>query len=111
MEYAFARCNDAIVVDVHGRVDEASWTAFGVGLGEAIEKASNLGLREIVINLAELEYMSSRGLRVLTVTKREAGEVGISVSLASPNEVMREILAISRYDKLFTIMPTVQPVH
>ena len=52
--------------------------------------------------------MSSRGLRVLTVAKREGDEAGVAVSLASPNEVMREILAISRYDKLFTITETVE---
>jgi anti-anti-sigma regulatory factor len=45
---------------------------------------------------------------VLTVAKREAGESAISLSLASPNEVMREILAISRYDKLFTIADSIE---
>jgi len=40
---------------------------------------------------------------VLTVAKRQADEAAISIVLASPNEVMSEILAISRYDKLFTI--------
>jgi anti-sigma B factor antagonist len=52
--------------------------------------------------------MSSRGLRVLTVAKREADQSAISILLASPNEVMREILAISRYDKLFAISDTVE---
>lgn len=111
MEYDFDRCDDAIVVAVRGRVDEATWAAFGAGLSKAIETARQAGLAKLIINLADLEYMSSRGLRVLTVTKREADEAGIAVSLASPNEVMREILAISRYDKLFTITGTVQPAH
>ncbi len=62
----------------------------------------------MIIDLSELDYMSSRGLRVLTVAKREADESGIAIALASPNEVMREILAISRYDKLFTITDTVE---
>ena len=30
------------------------------------------------------------------------------MSLACPNDVMREILAISRYDKLFAITETVE---
>ena len=111
MEYALNRCDDAIVVAVRGRVDESSWAAFGVGLSQAIEQAREAGVEGIVIDLAGLEYMSSRGLRVLTVTKREAEEAGITVSLSSPNEVMREILAISRYDKLFTITGTAQPAH
>ena len=62
-----------------------------------------MGLPNVVIDLSQLDYMSSRGLRVLTVAKRQADEAAISILLASPNEVMSEILAISRYDKLFTI--------
>ena len=108
MDYAFERRDSAIVVSVHGRVDESSWVAFGVGLSEAIEKARAADLDRVVINIAELEYMSSRGLRVLTVAKREGEAAGVIVSLASPNEVMREILAISRYDKLFEITETVE---
>jgi anti-sigma B factor antagonist len=108
MNYSFDRTGQAVVVAVSGRVDEASWVAFGVGLSEAIEKASEAGLGSVVIDLAGLDYMSSRGLRVLTVAKREGEDAGIMLSLASPNEVMREILAISRYDKLFTITETVE---
>ena len=111
MEYSFDRRDDAMVVAVRGRVDESSWVAFGVGLSEAIEKAREAGLAQVVIDLSGLDYMSSRGLRVLTVARREGEEAGVTVSLASPNEVMREILAISRYDKLVTITGAVQPAH
>ena len=45
---------------------------------------------------------------MLTVAKREGESLGVIVSLACPNQVMREILAISRYDKLFTITATVE---
>ena len=103
MEYSLESQNDVVVVRVDGRVDESTWEAFGAGLSEAVRQAGKSGLANIVIDLSELDYMSSRGLRVLTVAKREADEAGITVSLASPNDVMREILAISRYDKLFTI--------
>lgn len=103
MEYSYDRRSDAIVVSVRGRVDESSWVAFGVGLSEGIEQAKQAGQSRMIIDLAGLDYMSSRGLRVLTVAKREGEDAGVTVSLASPNDVMREILAISRYDKLFTI--------
>lgn len=103
MDYTIDRRGDAMVVNVQGRVDESSWQAFGHGLSDAITQARQAGLATAIINLAGLEYMSSRGLRVLTVAKREAEEAGVALVLASPNEVMREILAISRYDKLFQI--------
>lgn len=107
MEYSLDVQDSAVIVRVDGRVDESSWEAFGAGLSDAVQRAGQAGLAHVIIDLAELDYMSSRGLRVLTVAKREAEESAISISLASPNEVMREILAISRYDKLFTITDTI----
>jgi anti-sigma B factor antagonist len=112
MEYSSRPSGNAMIVAVRGRVDESSWKAFGAGLSDAIRQAVSAGLSTIIIvDLAGLEYMSSRGLRVLTVAKREGEIVGLSVTLASPNEVMREILAISRYDKLFTIHEAVEAAH
>jgi anti-sigma B factor antagonist len=103
MDYSLEVRDDAVRVGVNGRVDEATWEAFGAALTEAVEKAGQSGLPNVIIDLSELDYMSSRGLRVLTVAKRQADEAAIAIVLASPNEVMSEILAISRYDKLFTI--------
>jgi len=108
MDYSLDIRDEAVVVAVRGRVDESSWILFGVGLGEAIEQARQSSLSKVVLDLASLEYMSSRGLRVLTITKREGEEAGVTLSLASPNQVMQEILAISRYDKLFVIADTVE---
>ena len=108
MDYSIECRNSAVIVHVHGRVDESTWEAFGAGLRDAVQQASQAGLGTMIIDLAELDYMSSRGLRVLTVAKREGDEAGVSISLASPNEVMSEILAISRYDKLFTITDRIE---
>jgi anti-sigma B factor antagonist len=108
MEYSLEAQDNAVIVHIDGRVDESTWEEFGTGLSEAVRQAAQSGLANVVIDLSELDYMSSRGLRVLTVAKRQADEAGITVLLASPNEVMREILAISRYDKLFTITDGVQ---
>jgi anti-anti-sigma factor len=107
MDYRFVYRDDAVIIAMDGRVDESSWEAFGAGLSEAIGLAQRAKLGRVIIDLAELDYMSSRGLRALTVAKREGEEHGVMISLASPNEVMREILAISRYDKLFTISDTI----
>jgi len=103
MECTLEAQENAIIVHVDGRVDESTWEAFSACLSQAIAQAGKAGLPTVIIDLSELEYMSSRGLRVLTVAKRESDSCGIATELASPNEVMAEILAISRYDKLFTI--------
>jgi anti-sigma B factor antagonist len=108
MNYSLDVQDHAVIVRVDGRVDESTWEEFGAGLGEAVRQAGQSGLAQVIIDLSELDYMSSRGLRVLTVAKRQADQSAISILLASPNEVMREILAISRYDKLFAVSDTVE---
>ena len=108
MECTYDRRGDAVVVEVDGRVDESTWQAFGDHLSEAINRADLWNCPRLVIDLAKLAYMSSRGLRVLTIAKREAEQAGVVIELAAPNEVMREILAISRYDKLFDVTDAVR---
>lgn len=88
-----------------GRVDETTWESFSNHLVEAVRSASAAG-QALVVDLAGLDYMSSRGLRALTIARREAGEA-VTIQLARPNPRMREILAISRYDKLFDIVDDV----
>ena len=108
MEYSLEQRDDAVLLRVDGRVDESTWEAFGGGLSEAVQQAGQSKLAKVIIDLTELDYMSSRGLRVLTVAKRQGDEAGVAIILASPNEVMREILAISRYDKLFAVTEEVE---
>ena len=56
----------------------------------------------LAIDLSGLDYITSRGLRALVIAKRESPD-GSQIVLFSPNERMREILAISRHDRLFQV--------
>jgi anti-sigma B factor antagonist len=85
-----------------GRIDEKSWEALLENLKRAIAHAATMKL-DFTLDLSSVDYMSSRGLRVLTLARREADAHKLVFTLARPNERMREILAISRYDKIFKI--------
>jgi anti-sigma B factor antagonist len=91
-----------------GRVDEASWEAFAACLADGVETARQMPARKLVVDLAAVRYMSSRGLRALTLGRRAADAAEVSIVLAAPNELIREILSISRYDKLFVVTDTVE---
>jgi anti-anti-sigma factor len=93
-----------------GRVDEATATEFAERLVAEIGHAAGRGASRLAIDLSEIEYMSSRGLRGLTLAERKSGEHGVAIVLVSPNDIMREILAISRYDKVFPIFDTIEQV-
>ena len=92
------------VVTPTGRVDESTATDFTERL---IAEAG--GARgKLVLDLSGIAYMSSRGLRALTLAQREGTRAGSILVLARPNETMREILAISRYDMIFKVAETIE---
>ena len=97
----------ARVVKPAGKIDESTATPFGERLAEEIEVAAADGLAKVVVDLSHIEYMSSRGLRGLTLGQRKASEHKVAIVLAQPNDIMREILAISRYDKVFKVFDSV----
>lgn len=101
MDWTQKTANGQVIGLPVGRVDEATWELFSQHLIEAVREAK-AGDMPLVVDLSGLDYMSSRGLRSLTMAKREAGDA-VAITLAAPNDRMREILAISRYDKLFAI--------
>jgi len=103
MQVSFVPAGKAVVAKPVGRVDESSWEEFGAILAEGIEQAAGDGRDVMVIDLSGVDYMSSRGLRALTTAKARSIAAGVSIRLAAPNEIMREILAISRYDRLFDV--------
>jgi anti-anti-sigma factor len=61
-----------------------------------------------IIDLEKVDYMSSRGLRALTLAQRAGQSSGTTIVLARPNDTMREILAISRYDLVFRVADTIE---
>ena len=92
------------IVTPTGRVDEATATEFTERL--IAEASGSRG--KLVLDLSGIAYMSSRGLRALTLAQREGTRAGSNLVLARPNETMREILAISRYDMIFKIADTIE---
>lgn len=99
------RQGDVYVGRWSGRIDELHWEAFAEALKGGVAEAQ--GASELVLDLASVEYLSSRGLRALFLGKREADAAGLPLVLAAPNELVREILQISRYDKIFPLRDTV----
>jgi anti-anti-sigma factor len=103
MEWRLRRDGDRLIGSPSGRVDEESWRAFSDHLNVAVREAVDAGALPLVIDLTDLEFMTSKGLRALTMAKTEARGV-ITITLAAPNETMRRILSISRYNMLFPVV-------
>jgi anti-anti-sigma factor len=107
MDWRLRNDGTRLVATPTGRVDEDSWRDFSAQLNVAVHEALASGA-PLVIDLSGLEYMTSKGLRALTMAKNEAGGA-VAISLAAPNATMRRILSISRYDMLFPVVDEVGP--
>ena len=59
--------------------------------------------QSVTIDLSQLDYVSSAGLRVLLTTAKMAKAKGGEVVLTSPAPVVLEVLKISGFDKIFDI--------
>ena len=94
----------ARIVTPAGRVDESTASEFTERLIAEAGSARDM----LVLDLSGIAYMSSRGLRALTLAQREGTRAGSTLVLARPNETMREILAISRYDMIFKVADTIE---
>lgn len=105
MDWTVDTLADKVVGKPVGQVDEATWEVFSERLIEAVQTAKAAG-KPLVVDLSGLKYMASRGLRALTLAKREAGD-GTLIVLAAPGPRMLEILTISRYDKMFKVVDSV----
>lgn len=61
------------------------------------------GVSSITIDLSELDYVSSAGLRVMLVSAKAAKAKGGKVLLLSPKPAIMEVLTISGFDKILQV--------
>lgn len=70
------------------------------------EKAANLLSKSdetIIIDMADLDYISSMGLSILVNTYKRLSENGHTVKLKNMNNHVRAVFKYTRLDQVFTI--------
>lgn len=61
------------------------------------------GMTELVFDLAELEYISSAGLRVLLSAQKTMNKQG-TMAVLQPRPAVKEVFDITGFSDIFTIM-------
>lgn len=91
----FKHCD---LISVKGRVDSSTAPQFS----KELEKANNNGRYKIVLDMIDLEYMSSAGFRALLATQRNCKRYNRGeVVLARVPERIREALELAGFTELF----------
>jgi anti-sigma B factor antagonist len=91
----FKHCD---LIAVQGRVDSAT----APQLAQALETANENGKYKLVMDMANLEYMSSAGFRALLATQRNCKKYNRGeVVLANVPNRIREALELAGFTELF----------
>jgi anti-sigma B factor antagonist len=103
MEIATQEFKHCDMLKVSGRVDSATAPEFS----KALEKTVNRGRFKIVVDMSELEYMSSAGFRALLAAQRNCKRYNRGeLVLASVPARIHEALELAGFTELFKIFDT-----
>jgi len=93
----FKHCD---MVSIEGRVDSST----APQLSKALDAVTEKGVYKIVVDMSQLEYMSSAGFRTLLATQRACRRYNRGeVVLASVPVRIREALELAGFTELFRI--------
>jgi len=91
-----------VVVALCGELDLVDAGSVAAALAEAA-----VGVPEIIVDLAALEFIDSSGVAALAYGRRQARRAGSDLMLAAPQQQVRKILAITRQADPFCIHASV----
>ena len=91
------------ILRVSGRIDFESALDFEHQINAMIQEGGDC----FIIELSQVELLSSAGLRVMLSTAKRVAHRNASLALASPSQVVRQVFEISHFNLLFKIFPSV----
>ncbi len=91
--------NDEVEIVLSGRLDTVTSTDFE----KEIDNLENLNVKKLIINMKEIQYTSSAGLRVLLKSQKLMDSKGGSMKLINVNEIVMEVFEITGFNEMLTI--------
>jgi anti-anti-sigma factor len=102
MEMAEQQIGAVTIVEVKGRIDSNSAKAFGDHLTVLI----NAGRDRLIVDLRNMDYISSAGFRVLLIAGRLADETKCRLVLCSLSAEVQRLFELSSFTDLFVVYAT-----
>ena len=96
--------NNVMVLEIKGEVD--AFTA--QDLEKTLMDLLGQGQLRIVMDVSEMRFISSAGIRAILYAHREAVQLGGEVRLAGPTDQIRRIFEIAGFFDLFRITDRLQ---
>ncbi len=91
-----------LVAKVEGRVDSSNSQDFERQLQGAIGE----DVKAVVVDLGQLAYISSAGLRVVLLVAKTLGQRNVSISLCALSDPVQSVFEISGFNRIIQIYDT-----
>jgi anti-anti-sigma factor len=104
MDIRESKTGEVVVLEPVGRLDTKTSAEFE----KKVVGLLNGGEHLFVIDLVDIEYISSAGLRVILMLAKKLNATDGKLVLTSMNEQVREVFDIAGFTSVFTILPTQQ---
>jgi len=92
------------IFDISGRIDAATSSQMEGELGKKI----NAGVITFILNMGDLSYISSSGLRVILSALKKVKAGGGIIALADLQPGPGEVFKMTGFDRIFPICGTVE---
>jgi len=92
----------AVVISIKGKVDTVTAPELERCLSEPIDKGENI----LILNMADLDYISSAGLRVILSEAKKLKAKQGDILLTGLEGVVKEVFEISGFSTIFKIFET-----
>lgn len=93
---------DAVVAVIAGRVDSSTSPELDSKLQEYVDERKN-----VILDVHDVSYMSSAGIRALVAALRTSNKYGRSVILVNPSERVSEVLQLAGLTSIFDTLDSV----
>lgn len=97
MEITKQAAGEKLTLTLKGRLDTMTAPEL-----EGVLKENLDGVKELVFDFTELEYLSSAGLRVLLGAQKAMSEIG-NMAIRNVNEAVMEVFEVTGFTNVFTI--------
>ena len=91
--------DDVLILKPAGRVDSNNAAA----AEEIVVGHVDKGAQRLALDLSDLDYVSSAGLRVLLVTAKKLRQTGGRMALFNPQPTVHEVLEVSGFLAILTV--------
>ncbi len=98
-----AEANEVVVIPINDRIDALTAPRVSKMVNERIGN----GARQVVLDLSNVSFLSSSGLRALLLIRKELMTLGGELRLAALQPQVYEVFTITGFTQVFNIHPSV----